>query len=116
MARVTVEDCVTIIPNRFKLCLVANNRAKNILSGASTTLDINEKPSVIALREIAEGLIDIDKIENNIIELIQHKPNIENEIKTSGFNNVKTESQKLLSDPKPDNKNIFLDDNLAVDD
>lgn len=115
MARVTVEDCVTIVPNRFKLCLVANNRAKNILSGAETTLDINEKPSVIALREIAEGLVDVSKLENNIIELIQKRPNID-EAPIAEANSNNNGSEQTLNEVSSDDKNIFLDDNLAVDD
>ncbi len=114
MARVTVEDCVRIIPNRFKLCLIANNRAKSILSGANTTLDINEKPSVIALREIAEGLVNIDQIETNIIESVQNTSYIED-------GNVSIE-EKLIKETanhkenSPSKESIFLDDNLVVDD
>jgi DNA-directed RNA polymerase subunit omega len=73
MARITVEDCVKNIPNRFELCLVAGSRAKNILSGSPTTLDLKEKPAVIALREIAENLIDIDAQKNNIILSIKNR-------------------------------------------
>ena len=43
MARVTVEDCVTVVPNRFELCLIASNRAKSILSGARTKFEKKEK-------------------------------------------------------------------------
>lgn len=73
MARITVEDCVQNIPNRFELCLIAGSRAKNILSGAPTTLDKKEKPAVIALREIAYNLIDIEVQKNNIITSIKNK-------------------------------------------
>ena len=73
MARVTVEDCVTVVPNRFELCLIANRRAQDILSGALTTLSGKEKPSVIALREIAEKLVDVDQIRKNVIESTQYK-------------------------------------------
>ncbi len=73
MARITVEDCVQNIPNRFELCLIAGSRAKNILSGAPTTLDKKEKPAVIALREIAYNLIDVEVQKNNIITSIKNK-------------------------------------------
>ena len=73
MARITVEDCVQNIPNRFELCLIAGSRAKNILSGAPTTLDKKEKPAVIALREIAYNLIDIEVQKNNIITSIKNR-------------------------------------------
>ena len=68
MARITVEDCVEVIPNRFELCLIAGNRAKSILSGAPTNIDRKEKPAVIALREIAEGLLDIVHID--LVEIL----------------------------------------------
>jgi len=73
MARVTVEDCVTVVTNRFELCLIASNRAKSILSGANTDFDRKEKPAVIALREVAENLIDVDNIRKNIVASIKHR-------------------------------------------
>ena len=72
MARITVEDCVEVVPNRFELCLIASNRAKAILSGSSTDLDRKEKPAVIALREIASDLIDVDSQRKNIINSIKN--------------------------------------------
>ena len=71
MARITVEDCVEVVPNRFELCLIASNRAKAILSGSNTNLDRKEKPAVIALREIASDLIDVDAQRKNIINSIK---------------------------------------------
>lgn len=73
MARITVEDCVRIVPNRFELCLIASNRAKSILSGAPTTLDRKEKPSVISLREIADGLVAVDNIKDNILSALKNR-------------------------------------------
>jgi DNA-directed RNA polymerase subunit omega len=73
MARVTVEDCVTVVTNRFELCLIASNRAKSILSGANTGFDRKEKPAVIALREVAENLIDVENIRKNIVSSIKHR-------------------------------------------
>ena len=59
MARITVEDCVEKISNRFDLVLVATKRARQVARGAAPLLEEeNDKPTVIALREIAEGLID----------------------------------------------------------
>lgn len=58
MARVTVEDCVDKVPNRFELVLLAGQRARQISSGASLTVDRdNDKNPVVALREIAEETI-----------------------------------------------------------
>jgi len=58
MARVTVEDCIDKIPNRFELTLAATNRARQITSGSTPLLDADrDKPTVIALREIAAGKV-----------------------------------------------------------
>lgn len=60
MARITVEDCVEHIPNRFELVLVATKRARQLSLGASPTVEQeNDKPTVIALREIAEQHVDL---------------------------------------------------------
>lgn len=62
MARVTVEDCLHAVDNRFELILVASKRARQIARGVSEPLveTQNDKPTVIALREIAEGLVTKD--------------------------------------------------------
>ena len=58
MARITVEDCVDRIPNMFQLVLVAAKRARQLANGAEPMVDWeNDKPTVIALREIAEGYV-----------------------------------------------------------
>lgn len=59
MARTTVEDCLDNVENRFELVLVASKRAREISMGADAMVEIdNDKPTVLALREIAEGLVD----------------------------------------------------------
>lgn len=73
MARITVEDCVTIVKNRFELCLIASNRARAILSGVETAIETSEKPAVISLREIAAELVDVDVIRKNIIDGIRNR-------------------------------------------
>ena len=63
MARVTVEDCVRMVPNRFELVLLASQRARDIRSGAELTVERdNDKNAVIALREIAEEAIDLETL------------------------------------------------------
>lgn len=58
MARITVEDCIEKVNNRFELVLLATKRARQVARGASPLVpDENDKPTVIALREIAEGLV-----------------------------------------------------------
>ena len=72
MARVTVEDCVDKIPNRFDLVMMASQRARNISAGAQLTLDRdNDKNPVIALREIAEETVELDELEEGLIKSLQ---------------------------------------------
>ncbi len=59
MARITVEDCIERIGNRFELVLLATKRARQITRGSTPLVEVNnDKPTVIALREIATGKID----------------------------------------------------------
>jgi DNA-directed RNA polymerase subunit omega len=68
MARVTVEDCVEKLPNRFELVMVAAQRARKIGAGGALTVDRdNDKNPVVALREIAEGTVKIDDLKEEII-------------------------------------------------
>ena len=69
MARITIDDCMEQIPNRFQLTLVAALRSRQLSNGAEPVIDVegsNDKPSVIALREIAEGLIGEDILLKNL--------------------------------------------------
>lgn len=69
MARVTVEDCILQIPNRFELVLTASTRAKQITSGNPLTIDRdNDKDSVVSLREIADQTIDLDAIKESLVQ------------------------------------------------
>lgn len=75
MARVTVEDCIVQIPNRFELVLLAAQRARNISRGEELTVDRdNDKNPVIALREIAEQTIDLPTIEADLVKSLQRAP------------------------------------------
>src|SRR4030081_781609 len=72
MARVTVEDCVVKIPNRFELVLLAAQRAREITSGAPLTLDRDDdKNPVIALREIAEDTVGLEHLRNSVVRGMQ---------------------------------------------
>ena len=69
MARITVEDCLEKLDNRFQLVLVATKRARQIARGATPLLDDeDDKPTVIALREIAEGLVDATILDAEVTE------------------------------------------------
>ncbi len=72
MARVTVEDCVTKIPNRFELVMLAAQRARSIAAGAELTLERdNDKNPVVALREIADETIDLEDLREGLIKGLQ---------------------------------------------
>ena len=72
MARVTVEDCVERIPNRFDLVLAAGQRARGIMKGDLPTIDRdNDKNPVIALREIAAENIDLEQLNDGLIKKLQ---------------------------------------------
>lgn len=72
MARVTVEDCVLRIPNRFELVMLAAQRARNISAGNPLTVDRdNDKNPVVALREIADVTVDLKELENGIVRGLQ---------------------------------------------
>jgi DNA-directed RNA polymerase subunit omega len=63
MARVTVDDCIPLIPNRFQLTLAATYRARQITMGSTPLVEAGrDKPTVIALREIAAGKVGVDII------------------------------------------------------
>ena len=69
MARVTVEDCVDKVPNRFELVMLASHRAREISSGAEITVDRdNDKNPVVSLREIADETQSADELRERMIE------------------------------------------------
>ncbi len=72
MARVTVEDCVEKIPNRFNLVLLAAQRAREISGGAELTIDRDrDKNPVVALREIAEATVRPDYLNETLVQSLQ---------------------------------------------
>ncbi len=101
MARVTVEDCIEKIPNRFDLVLAAAQRARNISTGNPLTIDRdNDKNPVVALREIADETIDPDKLRDDIVNGLQKLTN--NEF-------VEDEEDEILEDNR-------LEDNYTIND
>ena len=72
MARITVEDCIDKFESRFELVLVASNRARKIHSGENPTVEKdNDKPTVIALREIADESVSVDSLKDKLIQEYQ---------------------------------------------
>ena len=75
MARVTVEDCIVQVPNRFELVLLAAQRARNIGRGEEMTVERdNDKNPVVALREIADSTIDLAAVEADLVKSLQRAP------------------------------------------
>ncbi len=74
MARVTVEDCVDKVPNRFELVMLAAHRARSLASGSPLTVDRdNDKNPVVALREIADETLTADHLRESAIESFQRQ-------------------------------------------
>ena len=71
MARITVEDCLDKVDNRFELVMVASKRARQIAMGADALVEIeNDKPTVLALREISEGLVGPEILDEKVKAII----------------------------------------------
>lgn len=114
MARVTVEDCVKLIPNRFDLVLIAAKRTRDILAGAPITLSRdNDKNPVIALREIAQQSVSIEVLHGSIIKSFQKNAFSQDYSKES----IDTESQELMF-LDSEQKNVIKEDlsGLHIDD
>ena len=78
MARVTVEDCIDKIPNRYELLMIAAQRAKDISAGAPLTIDRdNDKNSVVALREIANETVSIEELQRSLVMGLQKYVEVE---------------------------------------
>jgi len=84
MARVTVEDCVDKVPNRFELVMLAAHRAREVSAGAAITLDRdNDKNPVVALREIAEETQSADELRERLIESNQTQIEVDEPVEDS---------------------------------
>jgi DNA-directed RNA polymerase subunit omega len=78
MARVTVEDCVDNVPNRFELVLLSAHRARALTSGSQITIDAeNDKNAVIALREIAEKTVAPNDVREGLLHSMQHNVEVD---------------------------------------
>ncbi len=93
MARVTVEDCVTRVPNRFNLVLLAANRARVIAAGGPLLVDRdNDKNPVVALREIADDMVNAEELRETLITSLQR-------VDEHSEAEEEAETLALLSDP-----------------
>ncbi len=115
MARVTVEDCVKRIKNRFDLVIKAANRTRQISQGAEITVDRdNDKNTVVSLREIAEGTIDIKSLRASLIRKYQRVPEIgsDDDIEVA---DLMKEEQAWISQPESSEmREEITDDQLKI--
>jgi len=96
MARVTVEDCVLKVPNRFDLVMLAARRARDIHSGATLTVDRdNDKNPVVALREIADTTIDLQQINNALIQGLQKHVEVDEPEEDTAFGVIEGEFEGI---------------------
>ena len=129
MARVTVEDCVLKVPNRFELVMVAAQRSREILAGAPPTVEPdNDKNPVISLREIAEETVQLADLQESLIEsqqrhvefdLVQEEEKEEDEIielleSDTGIPGVDLgdaiEERSSFIEKTPDSPEMFFED------
>jgi DNA-directed RNA polymerase subunit omega len=86
MARLTVEDCLDNVDNRFELVLISAKRARQLAMGADPLVELeNDKPTVLALREIAEGLIDKSVLTEEVVPQEDIEAMIEGELQESAM-------------------------------
>ena len=94
MARITVEDCIDKFESRFELVLVASNRARKLHSGESPTVEKdNDKPTVIALREIADESLSIDSLKDKLIQEYQTVSPLDEEELSLDFASAEAETK-----------------------
>tara|TARA_B100000123_G_scaffold28350_1_gene19304 strand:+ start:292 stop:681 length:390 start_codon:yes stop_codon:yes gene_type:complete len=103
MARVTIEDCLKRIDNAYDIVSLASQRAKDILDGSEPKIDYPGKPSVVALKEIAEGLIDMSYFET------RRKQKIEEQLSDAiaeeeAISDITSESLQLSQSESPESQ------------
>ena len=111
MARVTVEDCVDKIPNRFDLVLLASMRARQISGGAELTIDRDrDKNPVVALREIAEETVMPVELKDSLIGILQ-KVQVDDDdaVDEMGSLSQSAEALRLTAAAPPRNQNLGAD-------
>ena len=125
MARVTVEDCVLVVPNRFELVALASRRAKDIASGTPLTVDRdNDKDAVVALREIADETISADILREELVQGLQKRAVVdalpdeakEEEINANAQEIAEEVESLTVADQSAEAGFSFNDENLDVED
>ena len=117
MARVTVEDCIEKVPNRFELVLLAGHRARMVSQGAPVTVDRdNDKNPVVALREIAEETIDKDDLVEDLVHSMQRHVEVD-EPEESDMPLLPASEGQVMSDPnQPDSADMTTMEPMSEED
>lgn len=123
MARVTVEDCVQHIENRYDLVILASHRAREIIAGSQKLIDSNNSESVVSLREIAANLLDLNELKKGVIRKFKNKNKsyMSEMFSSNPFNDVKfdiPQDEKTMQTSSNDlmDSSIFADQNIEIDD
>ncbi len=115
MARVTVEDCIEKIPNRFELVMLAAQRARNLSAGAHLTVDRDDdKNPVVALREIADETIDLGALEVSLVQGLQR--HVENDEPNEEELDLLSTGDVVMDDNPPTPDEEIEEDVLSIDD
>jgi DNA-directed RNA polymerase subunit omega len=114
MARVTIEDCLKRIDNAYDIVSLASQRAKDLLDGSESKIDHQGKPTVIALKEIAEGLIDMSYFET------RRKQKIEDQLSDAiaeeeAIADIAAETQQLIQENNRSTEELQADDAVISD-
>ena len=115
MARITVEDCIDKFESRFELVLVASNRARKIHSGESPTVEKdNDKPTVLALREIAEESLSIDSLKDKLVQEYQTVSPLDEEELSVDFSDSENDiKDEIIVDQSYSKEEDDVDKNLS---
>jgi DNA-directed RNA polymerase subunit omega len=129
MARVTVEDCVLKVPNRFELVMMAARRARELGSGATLTVDRdNDKFPVVALREIADETVDLNALRDSLIrghQRVQPSEDLDEEIVelmegeqgwTAAASAAVTQSEEAVVSVSDEDADLDGEEDAALDD
>ena len=118
MARITVEDCIDKFESRFELVLVASNRARKLHSGEEPTVEKdNDKPTVIALREIADETLAIESLKDNLIQEYQTVSPLDEEELSLDYSGLEDETTEVESHLNEGNDDVnILNDKVSNED
>ena len=111
MARITVEDCIDKFESRFELVLVASNRARKLHSGESPTVEKdNDKPTVIALREIADETLPVDSLKDKLIQEYQTVSPLDEEELSLDYAGSDTEMKDSITEDDSELNQVDVND------